>query len=404
MKTTRREFGGIAIGTLSATATAAQGIGDTLGASIKRHNIPAAVGMVATSDKITYSGAFGKRDSVSDVDVTSQSIFRIASMTKAITSVAAMQLVERGALTLDEPVAKHLPQLSRMEVLDGFDKSTGKAVLHPAAKPITLRLLLTHTAGFGYDTWDGNLLRYVEQAAASSGSGPAPIPPLMTQPGTRWEYGTNVDWTGRLVEAVSGNTLEEYFQHNILQPLGMDDTSFIIAEKKFYRLVGSYQRQSDGSLKEILRTMPSPPKSFNGGGGLYSTAGDYVRFMQMILRRGGGETQPILRPETVASMSTNQIGALSAGKMKSVRPDRSSDVDFHPGFKDGFGFGFLINSMAYRGGRSAGSLAWAGLENMFYWIDPHRGICAVLLMQFLPFCDVQAMGVLREFERAVYLA
>jgi CubicO group peptidase (beta-lactamase class C family) len=228
---------------------------------------------------------------------------------------------------------------------------------------------------------------------------------LLFEPGTRWEYGTNLDWTGRLVEAVSGETLETYFQRNILAPLGMRDTGFSVPAEKFDRLVSVYQRQSDGSLKENPRTPPAPPKTFNGGGGLYSTAGDYARFMQMILRRGrSSDGKQILRADTVDMMTSNQIGDLSAGKMKSVRPERSSDVDFHPGFSDKFGFGFLINTVAYEGGRSAGSLAWGGLENTFFWIDPRRGVCAVLLMQFLPFCDTEAMGLLHDFERAVYAA
>lgn len=151
--------------------------------------------------------------------------------------------------------------------------------------------------------------------------------------------------------------------------------------------------------------MPEPPKAFVGGGGLYSTAGDYVRFMQMIIKRGRSSgTEHILKPETVDMMATNQTGDLSAGKMKSARPAISSDVDFHPGFTDKFGFGFLINPVAYQGGRSAGSLAWAGIANTFYWIDPRRQVCAVLMMQFLPFVDREAVGMLAEFERSVYAA
>ena len=377
----------------------AGGIDEVLRGSVKRRKIPAAVAMVATAEKTTYTGAFGKRDSAAVADLSPDSIFRIASMTKAVTSVAAMQLVEQGKLTLDEPVARHLPELSGLEVLEGFDKNTGNPILRPVSKPVTLRRMLTHTAGFGYDTWDENLLRYNAHAAP----GATGVPPLVFQPGTRWEYGTNLDWTGRLVEAVSSQTLEAYFQRNIFAPLGMKDTSFSVPAEKYERLVSSYQRQSDASLKETPRTPPAPAKTFNGGGGLFSTAGDYVRFMQMILRRGrGSDQQQILRAETVDIMTSNQIGELSAGKMKSVRRDRSSDVDFHTGVDDKFGFGFLINTVAYEGGRSAGSLAWAGLENTFYWIDPRRGLCAVLLMQFLPFCDTEAIGALGDFERAVY--
>lgn len=396
----RREFGGaaLALGVQTGNLSGAAGLDETLRAALKQRRIPAAVAMVATAGKTTYTGAFGKRDSASGVDVTPDSIFRIASMTKAITSTAAMQLVERGTLELDEPVSKHLPELAGLRVLEGFDKSTGKPILHPA-KPVLLKHLLTHTAGFAYDRWDENLLKYLTQPGSGSR-----VPPLVFEPGARWEYGISLDVTGRLVEKVTGLTLAEYFQRNILGPLGMVDTGFSVPGKKFDRMVSTWQRQSDGFLTENPRTPPpDPPKSFNGGGGLYSTAGDYVRFMQMILRRGkGGDNQVILQAKTVEMMASNQIGDISAGKMKSLKPAESSDVDFHPGFTDGFGFGFLINSTAYEGGRSAGSLAWAGLANTFYWIDPRRGVCAVLLMQFLPFCDTEAMGTLRDFERAVY--
>ena len=395
----RREFAGVTLA-LSLAARSLPGavkLDNTMRTAMNRRKIPAAVAMAATADKTVYEGAFGKRDSASDVDVTMGSIFRIASMTKAITTVAAMQLVERGTLTLDEPVSRHLPELGKLEVLEGFDNS-GKPILRPAGKPVTLRLLLTHTAGFAYDGWDEKLSRYAQHAGPA-----ASVTPLVFEPGTRWEYGTNIDWTGRLVEAVSGETLEAYFQRNILQPLGMKDTGFSVPAEKFDRLVSSYQRQSDGSLKENPRTLPAPPKSFNGGGGLVSTAGDYVRFMQMILRRGlTSGKERILQAKTVDAMASNQTGELRAGILKSVNLERSRDVDFHPGFSDRFGFGFLINTTAYEGGRSAGSLAWAGIQNTFFWIDPKRGVCGVLLMQFLPFCDEEAIGLLRDFERSVY--
>ena len=403
----RRDFGALALlfGTRTRSLSAADGLDETLRAAVKRRAIPLAAAMVATASKTLYEGTFGKRDSASGIDATVDSIFRIASMTKPVTAVAAMQLVEQGKLALDEPVAKHLPQLGKLQVLEGFDKATHKPVLRPARKPVLLRHLLTHTSGFVYDNWDANLVRYLKHAALLDPDPVAPVDPLMFEPGTRWEYGTSMDWAGRLVEAVSGQTLEEYFQRNILRPLGMKDTSFMVPENKFDRLVNAWQRQGDGSLKESPRTPPAPPKSYNGGGGLNSTPRDYVRFMQMILRRGSaGDGQQVLRPRTVDLMASNRIGGLSAGKLKSVNPENSSDVDFHPGFTDGFGFGFLINRKAYEGGRSAGSLAWAGIRNTFFWIDPRRGICAVLMMQFLPFCDREAMGLLHDFERSVYAA
>ena len=398
----RREFGVLAA---VAGARAGQGatngasrIDDTLRSGIAQRKIPAAVGMVATDHSILYSGAFGTRDS-SGAPVAADSIFAIASMTKAITTVAALQLVEQGKVKLDEPVSKHLPQLANLEVLDGFDPLSGKPRLRPAKTPVTLKHLLTHTSGICYDIWDPDMFRYTSQ---NKGVVP-PIPPLMFEPGTRWQYGMGIDWAGRLVEAVSAMNLEQYFQTEILQPLGMQDTSYLVPAAKFDRLVTGYSRQDNGSLQQNPRALPPAPKEFNGGGGLYSTTGDYVRFMQMVLGKGRGANKVrIIEKKTVDSMEVNQIGSATAGKMKSSRPNMSSDVDIQPGATEKWGLGFLINTTPYQGGRAAGSLAWAGLFNTFYWIDPKRSICAVLMMQFLPFVDKEAVGLLGDFERAAY--
>jgi CubicO group peptidase (beta-lactamase class C family) len=383
-------------------------IDQTLRSSVQQHKIPACVAMAATATQTTYSGAFGKRDSKSGVDVNADSLFVIASMTKPVTSVAAMQLVEQGKLKLDEPASMYIPELGSLQVLHGFEPGSGKPILKPATKPVTLRTLLTHTSGFAYDTWFADMLRWEKESGNSSPLGTvAPLTPLMFEPGSRWQYGTSADWSGRLVETVSGLTLEQYFQKNILEPLEMHDTSFLVPAAKFDRLVSEYHRGSDGTgpLKENPRNLPKPPKAFNGGGGLYSTAPDYVRFMQMILRRGQGpKGEQILQLKTVDMMASIQTGDLSCGKLKTSRPDISSDVDFHPGFKDGFGFGFLINSVAYDGRRSAGSLAWGGVANTYFWIDPKKGVAGVIMMQYLPFADKEALAVLGDFERAVYAA
>jgi CubicO group peptidase (beta-lactamase class C family) len=374
----------------------------TLREGIERRKIPCVAAMAASSDKILYSGAFGKRDSASGIDIQPDSIFQIASMTKAITSVAAMQLVERGKLKLDEPVARHLPELGKLEVLEGFDPA-GRPVLRPARKAITLRHLLTHTSGFAYPNWSEEMFKYTQATAPIAQGVVAPLVPLVFEPGTRWQYGYSADWTGRLVEAVSGLNLEQYFQRNILGPLGMNDTTFIFPKDKFDRLVSQSRRQNGGPLQEVPRAVPPKPAAFNGGGGLTSTAPDYIRFMQMILRYGrSGVRDEILTAKSVEMMSVNQIGGLRAGILKTFQPNVSSDVDMHPGEVDKWGLGFLINQVAYPGGRSAGSLAWAGVFNTFYWIDPPRGICGVIMMQFLPFVDKEAVGLLGDFERAVY--
>jgi len=387
----RRQFLGAAAAGVASRVSLAEGIGDVLQTGIALRKIPCAVGVVATGTKILYSGAFGVRDD-GGTPVKADSIFGIASMTKAITTVAAMQLVEQGKVKLDEPAGKYLPQLTKLEVLESFD-AQGKPVLRPAKMPVTLKHLLTHTSGFCYDIWDEKMSRYTKQIAER-----AAVQPLMFEPGARWQYGQGVDWAGRVVEAISGMTLEDYFQAKIFRPLEMADTSYILPPAKFDRLVQTWNRDKGAELQPEPRVQPKPPKTYGGGGGLYSTAADYVKFMQMILGKGRG----ILRPATVASMQVNQIGPLTAGKMKSYNAAVSSDVDIQPGASEKWGLGFLINTSPYKGGRAAGSLAWAGLFNTFYWIDPKSDRCAVLLMQFLPFVDREAVGLLGDFERAVY--
>jgi CubicO group peptidase (beta-lactamase class C family) len=391
--------GAVAVRGMTQPAAAGQReIDEALRANIARRNIPAAVGIVADARSTLYAGAFGLRDR-SGPPIRTDSVFRIASMTKAVTSVAAMQLVEQGKVALSEPVSRHLPQLARLDVLEGFNDA-GVPSLRPASKPITLRDLLAHTCGFCYDIWDAQMFRYTTSQVQKTAGG---LGPLMFEPGTRWQYGQGVDWAGRLVEAISGATLEDYFQEKILQPLGMHDTSYLLPESKFERLVSTYARRAGGTLQENERKLPSTPRSFNGGGGLYSTAGDYVRFMQMILSDGRGPNNvQILRPATIEHMRTNQIGQLTAGKMKSCKPEVSADVDMPPGQTGKWGLGFLINTKPYPGGRAAGSLAWAGIHNTFFWIDTQRRRCGVLMMQYLPFVEEQAIGLLGDFERAAY--
>jgi len=372
---------------------------ETLRSGIAARKIPCAVAMVASGTQTLYSGAFGRRDSAGPA-VQLDSLFQVASMTKPVTTVAALQLVEQGKVDLDEPVARHLPQFEKVQVLQGFD-SAGNPTLRPAAAPPTLRHLLTHTSGLCYDIWDADMFRYTARIPEV----PLALGPLMFDPGKRWQYGRGLDWAGRLVEAISGMTLEDYFQQKILRPLGMEDTSYIMPPAKFDRLVTAGHRTAAGEFQQDERKQPAPFKFFNGGGGLYSTAADYVRFMQMILNRGKGPGNiRILQSKTVDSMKVNQIGSLTAGKMKTYRPDRSSDVDIQPGHTEKWGLGFLINSDPYTGGRAAGSLAWAGLFNTYFWIDPNSNLCAVLLMQYLPFVDKEAVGLLNDFEHAVYKA
>src|SRR3984885_14408213 len=247
--------------------------------------IPGVVAIAANGQEVIYQGAFGKRDLSKDDAMTPDSVFWIASMAKAITTAAAMQLVEQGKLSLDAPIGKVLPDLASPQVLEGFD-ATGEPKLRPAKNPITLRQLMTHTAGFAYDMWNGEMVKYLEKTGTPgiiSCLNAALKTPIMTEPGTRWEYGTNIDFVGKAVEAVSGQQLDAYLRDHMFAPLGMTDTGFKIGDAQRERLVGMHARGPDGSLAPIPFELEQDPEFHMGGGGLYGTAGDYIKFPQMVL-------------------------------------------------------------------------------------------------------------------------
>jgi len=366
--------------------------------------IPGVVAMAATPDEVFYEGAFGKRDLSKDVAMTTDSVFWIASMTKAITAAGAMQLVEQGKLSLDEPIGKVLPDLAAPLVLEGFD-AKGEPKLRPAKKPITLRHLMTHTAGFAYNMWNGDMVQYLEKTgmpAVTTCKNDALKAPLMTDPGTRWEYGINIDFVGKAIEAVTGKRLDAYLRDHLFAPLGMKDTAFKIGDDQRKRLVGMHQRNEDGSLSTIPFELEQDPEFHMGGGGLYGTAGDYIKFTQMILNKGRGNGNQVLKPETVALMGQNHIGELNMTKMTSAVAFATNDVDLYPDMVKKWGLSFLINTAKTAEGRSPGSLAWAGLANTYYWIDPSRQVAGVILMQVLPFADKKCLESFAAFERGVY--
>ncbi|MCP3419122.1 beta-lactamase family protein [Bradyrhizobium brasilense] len=366
--------------------------------------IPGVVAIAATGKDVSYEGAFGQRDLSKSDPMTADSVFWIASMTKAVTSAGAMQLVEQGKLSLDEPIGKLLPDLAAVQVLDGFD-AKGEPQLRPAKKPITLRQLMTHTAGFAYDMWDGNLGKYLEKTGTPgiiTCLNAALKTPIMTDPGTRWEYGTNIDFVGKAVEAASGKKLDAYLRDNMFAPLGMSDTAFKISDDMRKRLVGMHARGEDGTLAAIPFELEQNPEFHMGGGGLYSTAADYIKFCQMILNKGKGNGNQVLKAETVATMGQNHIGELTVGKMTTALPMYTNDVDLYPDIVKKWGLSFLINTAKTPEGRSAGSLAWAGLANTYYWIDPSRDVCGVILTQLLPFADKHSLEAFAGFEKGIY--
>jgi CubicO group peptidase (beta-lactamase class C family) len=374
-----------------------------LSRAVEAKEIPGVVAMAATESGPVYEGAFGQRDIVHGPAMTRETVFRIASMTKAVTSVAAMQLVEQGKLQLHQPIGRTLPELASPEVLEGFDIS-GAPRLRSARRPITLKHLLTHTAGFGYETWDPNLIRYTRIVGTPSiftGKLASLRLPLVFDPGERWEYGINIDWVGRAIEAAAGQPLDAYLAEHVFSPLGMTDTSFVPSAEQASRLVRVHRRMPDGSLEPI--TMETPQREFiSGGGGLLSTGRDYLIFLQMLLHKGRFNGAELLRPGTVALMGQNHIGDLELGIMKTAMPELSNDVDLFPGIRCGHGLANVINAQPGPNGRSAGTLTWAGLFNSYYWIDPQKRVTGVILTQILPFADDRAVRLYGEFERGVY--
>jgi CubicO group peptidase (beta-lactamase class C family) len=366
--------------------------------------VPGVVAMAANDKGVIYEGAFGTRDLAQGPAMTLDTIFRLASMTKAVTSVAAMQLVEQGKLQLDQPIGNVLPELSAPQVLEGFDDS-GAPRLRPAKRPITLRHLLTHTAGFGYEFLNADLIRYVKVSGTPSGATGKLASlrmPLVFDPGERWEYGINLDWVGRTVEAISGLPLEVYFRQHIFAPLGMSDTDYVISAAQRSRLVSVHQRKEDGSLEPIEPKDPPWREFWSGGGGLYSTGRDYLVFLQMLMHQGRFNGAQLLRPQTVALMGQNQIGDIRAGVAKTAMPERSNDFDFFPGMSCKWGLGYMLTPQPGPNGRSAGSVTWAGIFNTYYWLDPQKRIAGVFLTQILPFADHKAVALYGEFESGIY--
>ena len=330
-------------------------IDQVLQAAVSNGEVPGVVAMAADDSGVIYQGAFGRRSVAADVPMTLDTVFRIASMTKAITGSAAMQMLEAGKLSLDQPAGEVVPDLAKPQVLEGFNDA-GKPSLRPAKGNITLRNLLTHTSGFVYDTWNGNMARYARETG---------------MPAAR---------TGKLAA--------------LNAPLGFDPRPDWAS-----RTVTVHARQKDGSL---VATDTAPPPAnrefYPGGGGLFSTAPDYIAFLRALLAGGGG----VLKPETVALMARNHMGALNVAPLKTYNPQFSNDAEFFPGMDKKWGLTFMINTQDTPSGRSAGSLAWAGINNTYFWLDLHKRVAGVLMTQILPFADAKVLGLLDRFEAAVY--
>jgi len=396
---------GVAVAALAGTASAQNGPGSaaieaSLREAVARKDVPGVVALVTDREHVLYQGAFGVADVSTSRQLTADALFRIASMTKPVTSVALMQLVEQGKIALDDPASKYLPELADLKVIESFDATTGACRVRPASRPATVRHFLTHTSGLAYPFTSAIWRDFKPRVGESYPFGG----PLLFDPGERWHYSTSTDVVGKLVEVMSGQKLEDYFREHIFAPLKMNDTSYNVPEAKGPRLVAQQQRAGanmDGAIELQNPQAGLAVAAPIGGGGLASTADDYGCFMRMLLNGGALNGVRVLKGETVALMGQNQIGAISVPALKSELP-RSADFAFIADGRDKWGLGFLITVDQVPGMRSPGSLSWGGINNTFFWIDPTRGIGGVIMMQYLPFADAKALAVYDAFERGAY--
>jgi methyl acetate hydrolase len=368
--------------------------------------IPGVVAVAADDRGVIYEGAFGRRAIGKTEPMALDSVFRIASMTKAVTGTAAMQFVEKGRIGLEQPMGDLLPAIKDAKVLEGFDED-GRPRLRDPKTPITLRHLLTHTSGYGYDIFNPDLARYVQITGLPSilsRKNDALRLPLLFDPGSRWEYGIGLDLVGKVIEEVAGEDLESYFRRHILDPLGMHDTSFLLRNDMAERLAGTHMRDPDGQPISISLEPLEEAEFHTGGAGLFSTAPDYITFTRMLLAGGTLNGVEVLKPETVKLMARNAIGDLNVPMVRSDNPALALEVETFPGQIKKWGLTFLINTEDVEGFRSAGSLTWGGVHNTYFWIDLKKRITAVALMQILPIGDPHVQETMIAFERTLYAA
>jgi CubicO group peptidase (beta-lactamase class C family) len=372
---------------------------DALRAAVESGAVPGVVAALSDARGILYEGAFGRAGNARAA-LAPDTVFRIASMTKVVTSVAVMLLRDEGRLELDAPFAEYLPGYRQPPVLDAFDAATLRYGAHPAARPITIRDLLTHTAGYGY--WFLN----PELRALTTGAPEYYNPPfLVHEPGARFSYGVSTDVLGQLVLPVSGLTLAQFFERRIFAPLGMAATGFTRPDEA--RLAAVHAANAAGGFsEEPLATAADGPR---GGGALYSTVGDFLALTRVLLNDGASapadvpQRTQLLEPESVAAMTRNQIGGLVAERQRSCVPQRTADFLFMDGTQK-FGFGVLIETHARPSGRAAGSYGWAGIYNTYFWVDRHAGLAAAVFMQTSPFSAPSCIAVCEAFENVVYAA
>ena len=367
--------------------------------------VPGGVAVATDRQGNSSEGAAGQGALGGDAAMTTDSVFAIFSTTKAITGTAALQLVEDGKLDLDAPAKTYVPDLGDIQVLDGFDDA-GQPRLRAPKRDVTTRMLLLHTAGFGYDFFNehyNRLAREHGQPSVTTSTRASLRSPLLFDPGEQWEYGSNIDWAGQVIEAIAGKRLGDVMQERIFAPLGMGDTGFALTPAMRGRLAIMHQRGADGQLKPLPDfQLPPEPEIHMGGHGLYSTALDYAKFIRMWLNDGQAPGGRVLKPETVRMAVQNGLGDLKIKGLPGVIPALSNFAEFFPGMPKSWALTFMINDQEAPTGRPAGSLAWAGLANLYFWIDRQNGVGGFWATQILPFADPASVGGYLDFETAIY--
>jgi CubicO group peptidase (beta-lactamase class C family) len=363
--------------------------------AVEAGRVPGLVALVTDRSGIVYHEAFGKQNVAADFDMDRDTIFRIYSMTKPITSVGVMMLVDEGLIGLDDPVSRYLPGLANPQVLQDVDLVQGTWSSRPASGEITIRQLLTHTSGLGYAFSSPILYRLLDLDQRATEL------PLLDDPGARWIYGESTRVLGEVIEVASGQLLDTFMRNRIFRPLGMDETGFVVLEDRIPRLATTHQRQG-GVLEEAAN--PEPPVYFEvrGDSRLTTTASDYARFLRMLLNEGQADGSRLLDPATAGLMRVNQIGELRVESQPVGDPAATRPFPLGAG-RDTFGLGFQITGAG--GGpntRSPGSYSWSGLQNTHFWVDPVEGVAGILFMQVLPFYDEAAIEILQGFEERVY--
>lgn len=368
-------------------------------------NVPGVVAMVTDRQGNLYEGACGERRLGSAVQMTTDTTFALFSTTKAITATAALQLVERGQLDLDAPASRYAPAMSKLQVIESVD-AQGTPRLRPPKRMPTTRELLTHTGGFGYDFFNEKY-----KALADAGRQPSVITatraaletPLLFDPGEQWEYGTNIDWVGQVVEGIAGRRLGEVFDREIFQPLGITDMTFEINDQIRTRLASMHSRSPEGELSAMDFELPAKPEVHFGGHGLYGTVGDYMKFIRMWLNDGAGAHGRVLKAETVAMACRCHLRSdLKVTMLPGVIRTLSNDAEFFPGQRKTWSLPFMRNEETAPTGRPAGAQGWAGLANLFYWIDRDNGVGGFWATQILPFGDPASFPGYIAFETTTY--